>query len=471
MKTKQFLIGLFIFFSLPVFAEHVSVEKAQTIANNLFQQLSSTTLKTQTSLTLLHAEQNALRASGPETFYYIFSGGEDGGFVIVAGDDRIKPVLAYAIEGTFDFSHLPPALSWWLQKYREEITRYTAKKAIADDKTKAKWMQIENNTSPDNRLYNSKRLLTANWDQDAPYNLFCPVIGNGQALTGCLPTAMAIIMHYHRWPEKGKGAHTYNTKTTGLKLSATFEDVAYNWNLMRHSYKHNDRDASAQAVAHLIFHCGVSMEADYGVSITTGSNYQFLSALVDHFNYDPEIKLISKNGGGYSYEEWYHFIQDEIDHNRPVYYTGRSMDPVGSHGFVCDGYNNGDVHINWGWGGYCNGYYALEALTATADNYIDKYNYSHLEYMITNIKKAVEINDSSKEFNLPPDFALQIKGSTLWINTPSAETITIYSLTGIPLLKVEKPAGESIHSIQTCTPANYIITGSSGWTTKYRIIP
>lgn len=152
-----------------------------------------------------------------------------------------------------------------------------------------------------------KVLETALWDQSDPYNRLCPEVNGALSLTGCTATALAIVMRYHKWPERG----------TGILPGFTAEGTgAYT----------ND----------------------------------ILVPLVENMGYSSSLQYVFK--AHYEPEAWTDLMKSEIDGGRPILYGGYTTDWAG-HSFVLDGYDSeGFFRVNWGWGGMSNGYFDIDIL-------------------------------------------------------------------------------------------------------------
>lgn len=207
-------------------------------------------------------------------------------------------------------------------------------------------------------------LETAKWNQERPYNMLCPTINGKFSYTGCTITALAIVMRYHQWPEKGVGTlpgyqtYTYNVTVPDLLLGHT-----YDWENMLLEYPYSGySQAEANAVATLMRDCGIMVQADYGPVGSFGtaaSTYYIPDGLKTYMGYDKRTRGISRNY--YTTSEWNSLMQAELDSNRPVIYSG--FNEEAGHAFVLDGYTDQNYyHVNWGWGGYCDGYFLLTAL-------------------------------------------------------------------------------------------------------------
>lgn len=286
------------------------------------------------------------------------------GFVLVGADDRLPEVLGYSDGGVFDNDSIPPAFRFWLQCYEEELEISTLRQQSTG----------ETGTAP-KRFDNAKGftavtpLVTSKWNQSAPYNNYAPAYNEtgAKSVTGCVATAMAQIMYFHRHPQQGTGKHSYNwvsTNPTGMTatLSADFGKTTYHWDKMLDSYKSGYTDAQADAVASLMYHCGVSVEMGYGISSGAYTD-RVPAALCNYFGYDANYQRIQKVL--YPADSLSAIVRKELEEKRPVLVSGSNNE--GGHAFVCDGCDaRGYFHINWGWAGASDGYYLLTALNPGA---------------------------------------------------------------------------------------------------------
>ena len=119
--------------------------------------------------------------------YYVFNRENDEGFIIVSGDDKTIPVLGYCDKGSFDYQQIPENMKNWLLKYEKQITAIQKNPRLALSMANVK------------KHPSIPTLMSTLWDQSAPYNNKCPIYFDmGRAITGCVATAMAQIMYYHR---------------------------------------------------------------------------------------------------------------------------------------------------------------------------------------------------------------------------------------------------------------------------------
>ena len=286
---------------------------------------------------------------------YVFNTAD--GFVIVAADDCETPIIAYSHEGHFDPNNIPMQMEEYLQDFVAKIQYGIENHIEADETTARQWELVKT----EGRLNESKSakavpaLLTSKWHQGCLYNSLCPT-GQGPCdhfEAGCVAVAMGQIMHYWNYPSKGWGSNTYNNQ--GITLSADFGNTTYDWSHMPDSLNEDSSIAEIEAVATLLYHCGVSVYMKYNSSSSTTDPGNIPNALIRYFNYSR--RLHNEKRSNYSDEEWLHMLKRCLDLQQPVCYAGYGNQ--GGHAFVCDGYDDNDLlHFNWGWG-TANGYFAL----------------------------------------------------------------------------------------------------------------
>ena len=315
----------------------------------------------------LTAKRSNSKAIQPEGQSYIadssaayFAVNTGSGFVLVGADERLPEVLGYGDNGAFDSKNISPAMRFLLQCYAEELS-YS--EAVLQSEGRS--YNASGLTAKRSAISPVAPLLTCQWNQSKPFNNLAPSYNNtgGQCVSGCVATAMAQVMYYHKHPAQGTGSHSYLwtcTETPALSktLSANFGNTTYDWANMLDSYKSSYTSAKAEAVATLMYHCGVAVEMGYGAS--SGAFTQDVpKALNTYFGYDANYQRIKKIM--YPADSLNAIIYSELAARRPVIVSGSNDE--GGHAFVCDGADNrGYFHINWGWGGNNDGYYMLTAL-------------------------------------------------------------------------------------------------------------
>ncbi len=342
-RTSTLLFALLLWLS--AFGAPVSKQKAQKLVENFLKE------NLPSSYQPTRAGKNALKAVDATPYYYVFSIGSQKGFVIASADDRTEPIFGYTLNGKFDKANLPEGLCDLLSYYAKELQLLDQRgETVTHLATRA-----GNNRTP------IEQLMETQWNQSAPYNNNCPMDGKERSVTGCVATAMAQIMFYHKWPQNmlAKPIAAYTTKTKQIQCEA-LESTSFEWEVMLHSYQGNPYKESEEAVAKLMRYVGQSLKMDYSAEASSTNSGNCVSALSNYFGYSKGMKLVQRSD--YAYEEWNNLIYNELKNNRPVYYSASTQTRSG-HAFVCDGYKEGDFfHINWGWGGMSDGYYRLSVL-------------------------------------------------------------------------------------------------------------
>lgn len=369
--------------------------------------------------------------------FYVFNLPSENGYIIMAGDDCIDDVLGYTDKGSFDEGRIPGGVNWLLEKYEQQM-RYAISKGMNRRVAKA------------DRHSNIAPLLTSTWNQGTPYNDLCPKGSDGKKCpTGCIATAMAQILYYHKWPIQGIRSHSYlcdvnrNQKSV-VELSADFGNTTYDWGAMIDSYKKgNESEEARRAVATLMYHCGVSLDMVYKDEGSSPTNVKEAIALKKYFRYSADVKnLLNVND-----EDFTSTVYEELSQKRPVFVCGGSKDGKnGAHAFVCDGYQEGGYfHFNWGWEGSGDGYYLL---TAMNPNNASDFSYDHR--IVYNIKPYTgEIPTDIIKFDVP--YAGQLSNVVTQNETPLYATDWKIKgdLNGTDILTLREMAGRDKNGIET----------------------
>lgn len=256
-------------------------------------------------------------------------------------------LVGYAENGFFDAENVPPQMQLWLDGYAEYVA------AVQSGKAKARKILLSDSPS-----VVVEPLVSTKWNQDAPFNNFAPEYTDDnnntqRCATGCAATAMAQIMKFHNWPEQGVGHYSYEHQSFGT-ISSDFSKHVYDWTNMIDRYNNGEySNVQADAVALLMKDCGVSLNMNYG-PVSGASIYSYTPAFKNYFRYSSR----TVNRSGCETAEFTRIITDELQEGRPIIYCGTGED--GGHAFVVDGYDtNYFLHVNWGWGGYSDGYFDM----------------------------------------------------------------------------------------------------------------
>ena len=360
MKRFTMILALLLSVTMPIMAERVTLEAARKVATTF---LNNNGAKTAQLIDLSKA------AGFPNL--YIFTA--EQGFVVMAADDCVQPILGYSLTDKFVVNNMPENMREWLQGYSDEIQFAIEQKMAPSIEVEQQWTDLREgkpNVAKATSVVDA--LIETTWDQSPRYNNMCPYDSNvgDRTVTGCVATAMAQILKY--WGTDsipGIGSHSYIHETYGLQ-SADFGNTVYNWGNMPLSLSGSSTPKQINEVARLMYHCGVSVDMDYGLSSTYGGNgsaaysQDIPSALINYFNYSTTTEHVDRYSDN---DEWKTLLKNELDAGRPVAYHGSGS---GGHAFICDGYNSNDYfHFNWGWSGSHNDFYTLNELKPGSHNY------------------------------------------------------------------------------------------------------
>lgn len=366
MKQQRLLIMMFLLVLHQLaFATPRTFRQAQAIAERQAAKLGIVIdQKAMAQSRARYAASSRAQSASAQAPYYVFTNGEGKGFTIVSGDDQMPEIVGYADHGTYDESEMPEGFKVYMTAYQEKAA------AIAKGNQQALQANAVHQALLSGKSYQQPTVapLLGNiaWNQDAPYNDLCPDYKTGEkCAVGCTATAMAQVMRYYKYPEKLMGdIKSYQSTEDGHTISlpgVAKGQVTFDWDNMLDTYKAgNYTKEQANAVATLSYYCGLAVQMQY--SLSSGS-FLTTGVLAQTFGYDADL-LQQPYRGQFSLAEWMQMIDHELEAARPIIYGGQSS--AGGHMFVCDGADGtGLYHINWGWGGYGNGYYDLTILDPT----------------------------------------------------------------------------------------------------------
>ena len=309
------------------------------------------------------------------TDYYVFNVSNGEGFVIVAGDDRVKPILAYSTTGQYDPQNVSEGFAFTLNGFREEIAYVRDHNLSATPDIVAEWRSVAHNGSL-NRGEQTRvvvgPLCQTIWNQNFPWNSQCPEDpegSGGHVYAGCVATAMGQVMKYWDWPAQGTGSHSYNPSGYAQQ-SANFGETEYHFELMPLALDSTSTEEEYFYIAQFLHHCGISVNMQYRGNGSGAYSEDVPTALRNYFRYTCDSHVSNYNfwpGMGYSNEEWANMLKDGgLDEMIPLYYSGSDDSGAGGHAFVCDGYDENDYfHYNGGWSGRDDAWCPIGALNTT----------------------------------------------------------------------------------------------------------
>lgn len=362
-RTYAFLftLALVVNFLPSLKAEVVYPEKAITVAQNYYYermvQQGNMINFADIELVLTSSE----RVNELPAFYAFNING--GGFIIVSGDDGYTPIIGYADEGEFPVNYAGSNFGSFLKEYVDQISFLRDHNVQPEAAVVQKWSELTQLTSVQyvpGRSRSMSPLILSTWNQDYPYNAYCPLAQGGpggRVYAGCVATAMSMIMHYYRYPEHGTGSRSYYLNPYGT-ISANFGETYYNWDAMTNSISSNSGEA-INAIAELQFQCGVGVKMGYSPDGSGAYSEDVPDVIKNYFGYSNTAQHLYKYY--YSAATWEGYIIASLDDLQPLYYSGRSSE--GGHAFVLDAYettSSGNMfHFNFGWSGSGNGFYTL----------------------------------------------------------------------------------------------------------------
>ena len=386
MFEKLALGAIALFMACKVFAVQLSPQEALARMNNTQSQAKGI-VSDNTPMQLAYTSS----FNGSNT-YYVFNKDNNEGYVILSADDCMPAVLGVVDRGNFDINNVPENMKWWLSQYDITISDYASKgKKYVSSATKQ-------NIEP--------LLGSIAYGQGWPYNDLCPLSDGYPTPTGCVATAMAQIMRMHKWPKRGTGKNEYECElSTGygddtsyetITLKTDFSQSIYQWDKMPETYIGIESTEEKQAVARLMYDCGVATNMTYSHNGSGAWEANAFRAFIKHFNYDRNAIFVER----YYYKdaEWEDLMYENLSKGLPIFFSGNDIEWNG-HAFVCDGYQaDGNLfHFNWGWDGWDNGYFLM-----TSNDNDEKSNlYPKNQIAILNLKPASEPFDENKECEFP----------------------------------------------------------------------
>lgn len=370
-KSILILCVVILFCGLNLQAKPVSLNQAQDIAKKILESQPATKSGSGQIRLIWDGEDVATKASQPA--FYVF-GRDGGGFVIIAGDDNVTPVLAISESNEFKTEGMPENVKWWMDRMKVYVR--TAKIQSAEVRQQwASYIATKNASVPAGSVIVQKTRFTPEWNQRDPYNGLCPFASSNRTVTGCVALAISEILSYQAknktemsltMPAKGTGTVGGYSVTSGYVAPASYVlNTTYDWDVIANFNAATATNEQKTMLARLIADIGAIVEAAYSENLTSANSFAVSMHMAEHFSFNKAATR--EMAAWYSNRQWINKLKAEIN-QRPLYYFGTS--PSGGHAFVFDGYgtyNAVDVfHVNFGWGGTNNGYYYYTNLDTSA---------------------------------------------------------------------------------------------------------
>ena len=454
---KSLMLVMMAFTVATMTAANVDSRAAQARAIQFMNSQPGTRMMaSNANLKLTHAEKSAVDAKAND--YYVFNY-EGGGYVIVSGDDRAEEILGYG-SGRMDVNNLPSNVAWWLNQYKQQMEWLIANpKAQVETTTQFMSTMLTATTVP--------MLMSSTWDQEAPYYNQCPKYNGQYCMTGCVATAMAQVMYYWKYPAELPALDAYTTAETPRFNVPALPGITLDWDNMLDDYSTTSYNTTqANAVAWLMRYCGQAVQMMYSPD-GSGAYTEDECAAMIKFGYSSEATV--KYRDDHNTTNWNAMMQAELEAGRPILYGGNDYS-AGGHAFVVDGYNasTSKYHVNFGWSGYDDNYYALDAFKGSG------YTFNYYQDMIIGVYP-----ESTLEKYAPVMSEAGNVGTTSfrasWTDETPSENVTDYTLyvtqydpNNVTLL-TETFAGVTVTNDGTSNIANSLDSycDNSGWTGSY----
>ena len=365
MRTSVFFLVILV---LPFIclSGNISQQKAAVVAHNFYYERANFSK----FISYSDISISRIRPFGNINTSYYVCDMLPAGFVVISAADNVIPVLAYSFEENYlEESDLPDGFLTWMNHYEQQIEFAVENNTIPSVATVSEWkrllsynFEISNDIKS---LQSVEPLLVSRWNQDSPYNSWCPIDPagpGGRCYAGCVATAIGQLLYYYRYPQQGQGSYTYTHPEYGT-ISANFGTTTYNWAFMPSAISKRNN-----SIGELLFHQGVSVDMDYGPDGSGMWNHKAAYSLKTHFRYGPETQYFFRDSVSI---DWDSLLVTNLDQRKPLYYAGwAGVQSTSGHAFVCDGYQPGNYyHFNWGWGGSQDGYFYTANLTPGGNNF------------------------------------------------------------------------------------------------------
>lgn len=410
-----------LYFVIPGFqamSQTVSSDEALTIAKKFYKYTLSQdknlksarkeTFKVAESVTIIG--DTLLKSASTIPAYHIINIGDNEGFMLIAGDKRVQPILAYSMNGNYIPGQVPDDIASFINGYRKEISDIIANDPLKNLSPDNGWAKLESIRTKSASVSDKFNLISTDWGQGKFYNDFCPedpaIVGpafNGRVPAGCVAIVMAQIMNYWSWPLMGTGSDCYipSAHKEYGEQCADFGSTIYNFSTTADQLTDSNTD-----IARLIYHAAVSVQMNFAPTGSSAFSSTTAKAFRNNFRYSKKTEFVYRSD--YTDSAWVALLKKNLDNGVPLYYRG-DKDGSASHAFICDGYDQDDrFHFNWGWDGKYNGFFVLSAM-----NPANNFDYTSNQGAIINLFPA---NDDLLVDGLQADNTTVTKGGQISVS-------------------------------------------------------
>ena len=426
-----------------LFAKGITKDQARITAKNFITERAINHQVNCDANSISIVDITTFESEGQPAVYAFSNNGQ--GFVLIPADDAITPVLGYSFESNMSDPGTNPTFDYLISDYIDQVKYVRIHALTATAQIQHAWdsyLSGELNDSPQTDVTVGP-LVTTMWNQGTPYNEFCPTEPSGAHLvpTGCVATAMSMIMDYYRYPLVGNGMHSYNCPGYGVQ-SANFGNTSYDWDMMQNSMSTlNGEGALANAL--LCYHAGVAVDMTYAPDGSGAYSNQVPAAVKNYFKYSPTTTYVTRSS--YTATAWDALLTAQIDLKYPLYYSGHGT--AGGHAWLCDGYQvTGSTqlfHFNFGWGGQDNGYFTSANPNGFPDSQgiIKDFYPNSSMYPYTCSSKTLEFIKGSIEDGSGPIANYGDNLDCNWLIAPS-DTVKSYT---VKFIRFDLKSGDSLY--------------------------
>ena len=359
MRFKSLLFALTMVFAFTsLFADKVQLKEARDVATKFYNKKYQVNYPESTGV--FYITETFINREKDEPVIYIFNFNNDG-YAVVPADDHIYPVVGFSFEGKYDPATAPESAKFVIDEFGRQVTFVRENNVEATREVVNAWENLRSNDTKRLGFLRNNRdigpMVQALWNQDSPYNAMCPADPSGpggHVYAGCVATAMSMLIYHWRYPFQGTGSHSYYASGYGTQ-TANFGQTTYDYYGMVNS----SDNTYNEMIALLQYHCGVAVEMNYSPNGSGASSESVAPAIKNYFGYNYNAQLIYRG----SLVTWKAYLNQQMDWEQPVYYSGCETNNGGCHAFVVDGYQdqNDDIyyHFNFGWSGSANGWYLV----------------------------------------------------------------------------------------------------------------
>ena len=350
------------------------------------------------------------RADDADVFHVVNL--ESGGFVVASADDRMEPIVAFSDSGSLEENAESPLWQLLMADLPERLRAHrrggVARRAagrlrarrrdsiptpaeewrslLANEKTTEETTELPNGGRSTVTDVRREPLVMTKWDQGdvggSPcYNRYTP----NNYLCGCVATAGAQLMYYHRHPTARVPTDGFQCWIDGASTVRKLLGGRYDWGNMplAPSSAASLTAVQREALGRVCHDVGVASRMNWKSSGSGTCDAELAKAFVDVFGFANARCELDKSMSAEQIED---AIYANLDAKCPVILGLHNRAQRYGHEVIADGYGvyNGTIytHLNCGWSGTDNVWYALPSVATS------KYTFDALDSIVYNVFPA-----------------------------------------------------------------------------------